>query len=263
MRRSHDTACPVTADVCFGARGPLAAAHQPHGGPRERTIDCSGLDGLWRSPIYQISNAFGGSVDSAVRLPPVRTRADGSGRLQEHIYGAANSIGGALSFNLPEDHSNASYHACMSCERREQSIFSVSTSLGCGQSAVVNDLNAHGFGRANERPLVPGRPTDAAGDRLVWPALILRTRRAPNARENERRSGRVPFRNEGCRFRMKWEPAAYATRPYCFILRQRVTVLILRASAASFRFPRKRSSARSIVARSCAWRSRLSSSGAR
>jgi len=109
-----------------------------------RIIDCSGLEGLWHSLCYQISNAFGGFVDSAVRLPPVRTCADGSGRRQEHIYGADHSIGGAGSFNLAEDHSDASYHACMSCERREQSIFSVSTSLGCGQSAVVDHLNAHG-----------------------------------------------------------------------------------------------------------------------
>ena len=44
----------------------------------------------------------------------------------------------------------------------------------------------------------------------------------------------------------------YAPRPYCFILRQSVTVLIFRASAAWRRLPRKRSSARSIMARSCA-----------
>jgi hypothetical protein len=110
------------------------------------------LDRVWRSPIYQISNVFGGSVDSAVRLPTVRTCPDGSGRLQEHIHGAGRSIGSAASFNLPEDHPDVPYHACMSCERREQSIFSVSTSLGRGHYAVVNNLNAHGFGRANERP---------------------------------------------------------------------------------------------------------------
>ena len=38
----------------------------------------------------------------------------------------------------------------------------------------------------------------------------------------------------------------YATSPYCFILRQSVTVLIFSASAAWRRLPRNRSSARSI-----------------
>jgi hypothetical protein len=43
----------------------------------------------------------------------------------------------------------------------------------------------------------------------------------------------------------------YVPRPYCFILRQSVTVLILRASAAWRRLPRNFSRARSIMTRSC------------
>ena len=44
---------------------------------------------------------------------------------------------------------------------------------------------------------------------------------------------------------------SYGVSLYCFILRQSVTVLIFRASAARFRLPLKRSSARRINSRSC------------
>jgi len=44
---------------------------------------------------------------------------------------------------------------------------------------------------------------------------------------------------------------SYGVRSYCFIFRQSVTVLIFRASAARFRLPLKRSSARRINSRSC------------
>jgi hypothetical protein len=74
---------------------------------------------------------------------------------------------------------------------------------------------------------------------------------------SERRS--IAFRTETFGFRMKsgskpqgGQIGRYAPSPYCFILRHSVTVLIFSASAAWRRFPRKRSSARSIMARSCA-----------
>ena len=44
---------------------------------------------------------------------------------------------------------------------------------------------------------------------------------------------------------------SYGVSLYCFIFRQSVTVLIFRASAARFRLPLKRSSARRIKSRSC------------
>ena len=44
---------------------------------------------------------------------------------------------------------------------------------------------------------------------------------------------------------------SYAVSWYCFIFRQSVTVLIFKASAARFRLPLKRSSARRIKSRSC------------
>ena len=47
-----------------------------------------------------------------------------------------------------------------------------------------------------------------------------------------------------------------ASRPYCFILRQSVTALIFSASAVYCRRPRKCLSARAIVVRSWAWRSK-------
>ena len=50
-------------------------------------------------------------------------------------------------------------------------------------------------------------------------------------------------------------------RPYCFILRQSVTVPILSASAALRRLPPNRSRARSIMTFSCCWRSSVSSPG--
>jgi hypothetical protein len=65
------------------------------------------------------------------------------------------------------------------------------------------------------------------------------------------RVSRVTGLNDDVRWR-------YVARPYCFIFRQSVTVLIFSASGASVLFPRKCSSARSSITRSCSCRSKLS-----
>ncbi len=56
------------------------------------------------------------------------------------------------------------------------------------------------------------------------------------------------YRHEG---KLRASGNSYGVSLYCFILRQSVTVLIFRASAARFRLPLKRSSARRINSRSC------------
>ena len=55
-------------------------------------------------------------------------------------------------------------------------------------------------------------------------------------------------RHEG---KLRASGTRYGVSLYCFIFRQSVTVLIFRASAARFRLPLKRSSARRINSRSC------------
>jgi hypothetical protein len=65
----------------------------------------------------------------------------------------------------------------------------------------------------------------------------------------------VSFRNRRAPVRQ----GSHDERPYCFILRHSVTVLIFSASAALRRLPPKRSRARSIMTCSCCWRSSVSS----
>jgi len=97
------------------------------------------------------------------------------------------------------------------------------------------------------------------------PTTVIRFMRKISARRGPtlgRAKGRSPTRLTRGRV-SKRKAGLQDERPYCFIFRQSVTVLIFSASAARRRLPPNFSRARSIMTRSCSCKSSVSSPGRR
>jgi hypothetical protein len=174
--------------------------------------------------------------------------ADGAGGHQRHSHCTDNGVACPVALVPSQDHSRAADMLRVLGEGREHPILGIGSSLRVTRFVFVDDLDTHGFHRFKR----PGRFSTPAMFSSVKDTVLssMKARARPHAARHfpdarvgncllwpaGRRSG--AFRTETRGFRMKsaskpgGKIRGYAPSPYCFILRQSVTVLIFRASAA-------------------------------
>jgi len=187
------------------------------------------------SPVKDQREAFDRAVDRRVHVRSGDSDPYRSRRVEGNGHGAGDLV------TPPAVLAGAKHDSCVAeftgvtCQCREHAVFSVGPRLRAHGVVVGDDVNAVHSPNDSQAVSHPMRSICATASSLDW--RIVR------------------------RGRFESKRSVQDERPYCFIFRQSVTVLILSASAAFRRLPRNLSSARSIITRSCSCRSSVSSPG--
>jgi hypothetical protein len=216
------------------------------------------------SPPHEVAEAFHRTVNCRISMRSARAGADGAGRHQRHRHSTGDAVARPVAFVPPQYYSRAAHMVRVLGKGCEHFVLRIRSSLRVTGFVFADYIDPHGFhrfkrpGRFSTPPMFAGIKDTALSSVEQGPG---RTRGGAFERQNRwlrADAGQERFVQK--RTASEWNPrrshyreiSGYAPSPYCFILRHSVTVLIFNASAAWRRFPRKRSSARSIMARSCA-----------